>query len=164
MGRRDLALEDFNRAIALDGRHANSYTNRAMIYADTGRTDLAIGDYSRAIALRPEKSANHLNLAELYLVSERYQELLACLQRADPLLREEDDRLVLCYLRSIAQRMLKLDFRESDLCFERILARVAYVGWSFDAIEGWLGKAYIEEEPRRDIVRLTQQLKAKTKI
>ncbi|GEM_PF-6552906 len=164
MGRLEQALEDFDRAIELDPRHANAYSNRALIHTDLGRPEQAAADYSRAIALKPGESTNHLNLAELHLVAERYQELLACLQRADPHLEAEDDRLLLCYLRSIALRMLKLDSRESDICFERMLARVNYVGWSFDAIDGWLEKAFIEEGARRDIARLTQQLKTKTNI
>lgn len=164
MGRTLEALGDFSRAIELDPRHAASYTNRAIILSDLGRIPEAVADYNQAISLKPEESANHLNLAELFLVNDRYQELLACLDRADPRLKEEGDRLVLYYLRSIALRMLKLDSRESDLCFERILSRVSYVGWSFDAIDRWLGKAFIEDGIRDQVAGLTQRLKAKTKI
>lgn len=164
MGRKLEALEDFSRAVELDPRHAASYTNRAIILSDLGRIPEAVADYNQAISLRPGESANHLNLAELFLVNDRYQELLACLDRADPRLGDEGDRLVLHYLRSIALRMLKLDSRESDLCFERILSRVSYVGWSFDAIDRWLGKAFIEDGIRDQVSDLTQRLKAKTKI
>ncbi len=164
MGKLQEALEDFNRAIELDPHHATSYTNRAMILADLGRTDEAVADYTRAIALKPEESTNHLNLAELFLVKERYQDMLACLERADQILHDEGDRLVLHYLRSVALRLLRLDSRESDLCFERILSRVSYVGWSFDAIDGWLDKAFIDDVIRDQISGLTQRLKVKTKI
>lgn len=164
MGRKEDALGDFEKAIELDPKNARAYTNRALVHTELGNTDLAISDYNVAIGLAPGDSVNHLNLAELFLVSERYQELLACLQRADPHLSEEGDRLVLCYLRSIALRMLRLDSRESDLGFERILTRVTYVGWSFDAIDVWLERALIEEVLKGEIVRLTQQLKTKTRI
>ncbi len=164
MGKLQEALEDFTRAIELDPRHAASYTNRAIILSDLGRIPEAVADYNQAISLKPEESANHLNLAELFLVNDRYQELLACLDLADPRLGDEGDRLVLHYLRSIALRMLKLDSRESDLCFERILSRVSYVGWSFNAIDRWLEKAFIEDGVRDQIAGLTQRLKAKTKI
>lgn len=164
LGRTQEALNDFSRAIELDPHHAASYTNRAIILSDMDRIPEAVADYNQAISLKPEESANHLNLAELFLVNDRYQELLACLERADPRLSDEGDRLVLHYLRSIALRMLKLDSRESDLCFERMLSRVSYVGWSFDAIDRWLEKAFIEDGIRDQVAGLTQRLKAKTKI
>ncbi len=164
MGRRQEALADFDQALALDPKHASAYSQRALVQADLGRPDLAIADYQQAISLQPENSANHLNLAELYLVGQRYQEMLACLQRADPYLKDDGDRLVYYYLSSLAQRLLGLDTKDSDLAFERMLPRVSYVGWSFDAIDGWLSQVSLPEEKRQEIMKFTQQLKTKTKI
>lgn len=164
LGQNESALNDFSQAIALDERHANAYTNRAIIYSDTGKIDLAIADYQQAIALRPRESTNHLNLAEIFLVNDRYQELLACLNRAEPQLTEEGDRAVLFYLRSLALRLLEMDSLESDLCFQKSLSRVSYVSWSFEAIDQWLKKAALPDETRSQIVRLTEQLREKTRL
>jgi tetratricopeptide (TPR) repeat protein/S1-C subfamily serine protease len=58
-GKLDLALTDYNKAIALSPNHAMAYTNRGFLYSKQGRPELALADYNQAIALNP-------NLAEAY--------------------------------------------------------------------------------------------------
>lgn len=50
-GRDDLALADYNQAIAINPKAAKAYSNRGRIYAQHGQYDKAIEDFSRAIAL-----------------------------------------------------------------------------------------------------------------
>lgn len=53
MGRLDLALDDHNRAIALDPDYVFAYNNRGADYEDMGENLKALADYSRALALDP---------------------------------------------------------------------------------------------------------------
>ena len=58
-GRYDRAIEDYNKAIALDQNDAKAYYNRGVAYDGKGQYDGAIEDYNKAIALDP-------NLADAY--------------------------------------------------------------------------------------------------
>jgi tetratricopeptide (TPR) repeat protein len=52
-GRLDKAIEDYDRAIALDPSYYQAFLGRGAIFRETGRLDKAIEDYDRAIALNP---------------------------------------------------------------------------------------------------------------
>ena len=52
-GRYDLALADYDRALALDAEDGETWHSRGLAHAALKRFDLAIGDYDRAIRLNP---------------------------------------------------------------------------------------------------------------
>ena len=53
LGQTDKALEDYDRAIALDPSFDKAYNNRAVIFDKKGDTDKALVDYNKAIELNP---------------------------------------------------------------------------------------------------------------
>src|ERR1700685_1323711 len=53
LGRRQAALECFDRAIALDVRNAVAYHCRAGMYNELGRTGDALANYDQPVALNP---------------------------------------------------------------------------------------------------------------
>ncbi|HXX81927.1 MAG TPA: tetratricopeptide repeat protein [Thermodesulfovibrionales bacterium] len=53
MGRLDGALEDFNKAIALDPSDYKAYGDRGLVFDQIGQSDKAIEDFDKAIALNP---------------------------------------------------------------------------------------------------------------
>ncbi len=83
MGRRDEAIADYSRAIALspDGDQAymfNAYFRRSELYEQTGLYDRALADLDREIALKPPYQAVvHNARADLYLRLGRYDEAIA---------------------------------------------------------------------------------------
>jgi PQQ-dependent catabolism-associated CXXCW motif protein len=53
----DNALDDFNKAISIDSKHADAYIARARAYAGKGDYDLALADLEKALAVDSRKSA-----------------------------------------------------------------------------------------------------------
>jgi tetratricopeptide (TPR) repeat protein len=49
--RYDLALQDYNKAISLDGKNFRAYSNRGKVWFDNGDIDKALEDYNRAIEI-----------------------------------------------------------------------------------------------------------------
>jgi protein O-mannosyl-transferase len=62
MGRFDLAIRDFDRAIALAPSDYKAYSNRGKSYVKLGMLDRAIGDFEQAIALSPSTPEAYNNL------------------------------------------------------------------------------------------------------
>jgi len=60
MGRNDLALRYFDKAIAADPSLAPAYRSRGFIYLQQGKSDLALSDFSRLVELTPEEPAGYL--------------------------------------------------------------------------------------------------------
>ena len=68
------ALEDLNRAIALDPDYFYAYIFRAGILEERGRFDEAIEDYRRLLDLRPDYYFGYGILANLYYLAEEWEE------------------------------------------------------------------------------------------
>ena len=66
MGRFELAINDFDRAIALDASDHKVYTNRGMLYGKIGQFDKAIADFEKAITLDPSHAEAYNNLGIAY--------------------------------------------------------------------------------------------------
>jgi tetratricopeptide (TPR) repeat protein len=52
-GEFDLALADYDQALALNPKHADAYYHRGMVWGAKGDVDRAIADFDRAIELNP---------------------------------------------------------------------------------------------------------------
>ena len=59
-GERDRAIQDYDRAIALNPRYANAFNGRGVAYEAKGDNERALQDYSEAIRIDP-MNANALN-------------------------------------------------------------------------------------------------------
>jgi protein O-mannosyl-transferase len=64
--RKDLAIADFTKAIALDDTFSLAYFNRALLYNDYGKTDSAIADFTKAIASNPTFADAYNDRGTLY--------------------------------------------------------------------------------------------------
>ncbi len=65
-GRFEEAIQDFDRAIALNPSYVEAYNNRGIAFDDNGRLDRAIEDFERAIALNPSYYKAYNNRGALY--------------------------------------------------------------------------------------------------
>jgi len=66
VGQTQLALNDFNRAIALDPTFTAAYQNRAHIFKSDQQWDLAIKDYTSVIALEPYNPESYASRGGIY--------------------------------------------------------------------------------------------------
>ncbi len=62
----ELALNDFNRAIALDSKYWPAYINRAHLYKSKGNLDLALKDYTVALSRDPRNADVYASRGSVY--------------------------------------------------------------------------------------------------
>lgn len=76
------ALDEFNRAVALDPYNAQALYGRALIYQAGNQHEFAIADFSAASGLNPQKSEPLLGRAVSYLAVGKTKEAAADLDEA----------------------------------------------------------------------------------
>ncbi|MCB9771758.1 MAG: tetratricopeptide repeat protein [Candidatus Omnitrophica bacterium] len=64
-----LALNDFNKSIAVDPKYAESYNSRGQLYGMSGKTDAALNDFLKAIELKPNFDEAYNNLGIVFLMN-----------------------------------------------------------------------------------------------
>ncbi len=70
-GAYDRAIQDYNRAIELDGAFAEAYYDRGYSFYEVGRYDEAIADLTRAIELNPEADHYYGQRSLVYLFADQ---------------------------------------------------------------------------------------------
>ena len=65
-GRINLALTDYNKAIAIKSTYAEAFNNRAMVYQDSGSLDMALADYNKAVEINPKYAEAYVNRGIAY--------------------------------------------------------------------------------------------------
>lgn len=81
-GETQAALDEFNRAVALDPYNAQALYGRALIYQGNNQHDFAIADFSAASGLNPQKVEPLLGRAASYLALGKVKEAAADLDEA----------------------------------------------------------------------------------
>jgi len=102
-GLEDAALDEFERALAIDPGNVGSLFNAAVILRGRGRTDEAAARWTRATEVDPAYLLAWLNLSLLYADAGRYDEALSAADRAVALRPARADALT---TRGIALRGL----------------------------------------------------------
>jgi serine/threonine-protein kinase len=82
LGKNDLALSEFQRALQLDSRNADALTGEAHSYEHAGRLPDAEAAYKKAIALRPDYWDGYNSLGLFYDDQGRYEDAFKQLQHA----------------------------------------------------------------------------------
>jgi tetratricopeptide (TPR) repeat protein len=60
-GKRELAIQDFNEAIALFPAYAIAYSNRGLAYENSGQNERAVADFDQPLKLNPKYSGAYNN-------------------------------------------------------------------------------------------------------
>lgn len=68
-----LAIQDYTKAIAIDGSFAIFYHNRANTFEDIHQYDKAIEDYSKAIEIDPKHISSYFSRGSLLYQQEKYE-------------------------------------------------------------------------------------------
>jgi eukaryotic-like serine/threonine-protein kinase len=81
LGKNDLALREFQRALEINPRDADALIGMAGVYEHTGRVADAEATYKRAIALRPDYWDGYNSLGDFYDRQKRVQDSIAQYRR-----------------------------------------------------------------------------------
>ena len=81
-GETQAALDEFNRAVALDPYNAQALYGRALLYQSNNEHDFAIADFGAASGLNPQKAEPLLGRAVSYLAIGKVKEAAADLDEA----------------------------------------------------------------------------------
>ncbi len=79
-GKRDEAIESYEKAIAIKPDWAEAYGNIGSARSQQGDLDAAIANYLQAVALKPELEVLHFNLGNSYLQQNKYEEAITYYQ------------------------------------------------------------------------------------
>ncbi|HEY6832590.1 MAG TPA: tetratricopeptide repeat protein [Pseudolabrys sp.] len=82
LGKNELALANYDRALVLQPRHAEALSNRGNALKALGRFDLALKSYDRAILFQPDYATAHSNRGAVLSVLKRPEDALASYDRA----------------------------------------------------------------------------------
>jgi len=92
-GKSDLAIKDYNKALALNPRSAYVYNERGMAYSNLGKLNEAIADYTQAIKLYPGFAVAYYNRTIAYLKLGKYDKALQDLHQAKYLFWDQEDKV-----------------------------------------------------------------------
>jgi len=76
-GETERALQDLDKALALDPRFFDTYISRGKIYRQTNQLDKAMQDYSKAIAIKPNDPDVYNNRGNVYFSMNKFNEAIA---------------------------------------------------------------------------------------
>ena len=77
MGRLAEAIEDYDKAIALNPDYAEAHEDRGIAYARAGRADEALRDLDQALRLDPDYAAGYYNRALAFYTMKAYDKARA---------------------------------------------------------------------------------------
>src|SRR4051794_33699547 len=72
MGQLDLAIQDYNRAVEIDPRHASAFNNRGVVHRKKGEYQRAIADFDQSIQINPNYAGAFGNRADTYRAMREY--------------------------------------------------------------------------------------------
>jgi len=78
----DIALADYNKALALNPNNARAYINRADVYKERKEFDLALADYNRAIEIDANFAGAYASRGIFYMARKKWDLALADYNRA----------------------------------------------------------------------------------
>ncbi len=88
----DLAIKDYNQALALNPHSAYLYKDRGIAYGKLGKLNEAIADYTQAIKLYPGFAVAYYHRAVTYFKLGEYDKALQDLYQAKDLSENQEDK------------------------------------------------------------------------
>jgi tetratricopeptide (TPR) repeat protein len=90
----DAALEQFQKAAALEPKDLESHQGIAATLQDMGRLNEAIDEYNRVIALKPDDANAYSNLGNCYGLQGRMNEAIHAFEQAVKLQPQSAARII----------------------------------------------------------------------
>jgi tetratricopeptide (TPR) repeat protein len=82
LGKTNLAVEAYNKAVLGYRKGTESYNNRGVIYAGQGNTDLAIQNYTTAIQINKNYVAAYNNRGNMYVDTKQFEKAIPDFNKA----------------------------------------------------------------------------------
>jgi type IV pilus assembly protein PilF len=157
-GQMDIALDELNRAVALEPGYAPAYNIYGLIYATIGEDAKAEQSFTRALQLAPGESEIHQNWGWYLCTHNRARESLAEFETAarNPLYRSPE--IALINAGRCAQAVG--DVRAAENYFRRALvvqpgnafasyglAQIAYRDGQYEVARGWMKSVMLTTNP-----------------
>ena len=147
-----LALDEFSKAIEINGSFYKAYLNKGLTYMRIGRNDLAMGNMDKAIELNPEEPLAYYNRGLIYERKSSIEDAIAEFSKA---IRLDPYRFIFYKDRGKAyiwmqkfpnaeldySKAIELDPSDAEMWFRRSMARA-----SMDNFEGALEDAFMAEK------------------
>ena len=111
------ALQDLNKAIALDPTEPRFFLNRGKLYFDQGQLDQAFYDYNQCIRLSPDRKEAYANRGAIYGARGMHTEAISDLDKAISL----DPEFINAYKNRALVKGMMQDYQGSRLDWETIL-------------------------------------------
>lgn len=93
-GKSDLAIKEYNKALALNPNSAYVYNERGMAYSNLGKLNEAIADYTQALRLHPGFAVAYYNRTIAYLKLGEYDKALQDLYLVKYLFWDQEDKMI----------------------------------------------------------------------
>jgi len=97
------ALDDYNRALAMNPQFLDALHARAQVYADMGELDRAIADYSQVIAAAPSFWEAYFSRADAYIAMSNIGEAANDYNRGFDYLENEENQTYINYTWNLVQ-------------------------------------------------------------
>ena len=166
------AEEMYKKAIEINIEFDSAYNNLGVLYKENdeiGKTiemyEKAKEMYEKAIEINPKHAIAYNNLCALKITKNEYEKALNLAYDAYLVSKLNKDKAVALYQKSIAEKMLNKDTKDTEKELDEILKKKFTIRWSFEEIEKWLNdqKGKIGKENINFIFKLTEKLKKKIK-
>jgi tetratricopeptide (TPR) repeat protein len=121
-GKFDRALEDYNKAIALDPSYSEAYDNRGLLYQKMGRVDNAIEDFSKSILLDPSSGKAYFDRGVIHAETRSFDQAIEDFDHAlarDPAFADAYANRGIAYALTNRQGMALADFDKAIKLNER---------------------------------------------
>jgi len=82
LGKSEMAIADYSRAIAINPKYTEAYINRGIIYGNMGKWNEAISDYSKAVEIDPKSDQAYYDRGNAYRTIGKWDKAIADYSRA----------------------------------------------------------------------------------
>src|SRR5215472_2125063 len=150
-GKHDLAMQDFQRALALNARDGSALIGLAITYDNAGRPAEAESTLRRAVDLNPDSWDRLNDLAGFYKPHHRYDESIAAYKRALQITPQNAQLLF-----NLGAAYIEKGGPDSLRSAEQVLAQSIAINPSFAAYAN-LGEVYYREREYQKSAAATQK-------
>ena len=151
LGKHDLALQEFERALAINPRDPEAIKGRAREYESTGRLQDAEANFKQAIALRPDYWDGYNSLGFFYFRQHRYPDAIAQFRRVLDLTPDNA-----AAYSNLAGAYLESSLPNAQSEAENALQRSLQLSPSYNAYAN-LGRLYMSQKRYAEGVQMTRK-------